>query len=123
MVEVLVALTLIGAFGVCLLVALTTMSKSTITTDEHSIADSLAVSQIEYIFGQTYDDTSNPPQYSSLPDIPDGFSLTVTAERLDPENDGINDDDGIQEIRVTINIGSKEIVSLTSTKVNMAYVP
>ena len=95
MVEVLVALALIGVAGVCFLSSLTTVSKSTITADERSTGDSLAVSQMEYTLSQSYDDTNNPPQYALLPDIPDGWSVNVTAERLDPENDGINDDDGI----------------------------
>ncbi|MFC1961871.1 hypothetical protein ACFLWN_02355 [Chloroflexota bacterium] len=123
MVEILVALSLMGIAGVCFLSTLTTVSKSTITTDEHSTADSLAVSQMEYTLSQSYDDTNNPPQYTLLQDIPDGWAINLTAERLDPENDSINDDDGIQEISVTVNYGSKQVVPLTSRKVNIAYVP
>ena len=123
MVEVLVALALIGVTVVCFLAALTTVSKSTIITDEHSTADSLAVSQMEYILGQGYDDTASPPQYVLLSDIPDGWSVNAIAERLDPENDGIDDDDGIQEIRVMVSRGDKQIVALTTRKVNTAYVP
>ena len=123
MVEVLVALVLIGVTGVSFLSALTTVSKSTIITDLHSTADSLAVSQMEYILSQSYDNTNNPPQYALLPDIPDGWSVNITAERLDPENDSINDDDGIQEIRAIVNFGSKQTFTLTSRKVNIAYVP
>ena len=47
----------------------------------------------------------------------------MTAERLDPENNGVNDDDGIQEIRVIVNLGSEQIAALTSRKVNISYVP
>ena len=123
MVEVLVALALMGVAGVCFLSSLTTVSKSTIVADDHSTADSLAVSQMEYTLSQSYDDAANPPQYALLSDIPDGWSINFTAERLDPENDGINDDDGIQEISVIVNFGSKQIVAITSRKVNIAYVP
>ena len=123
MVEVLVALALIGVAGVSFLAALTTVSKSTMTADKHSTAESLAVSQMEYILSQSYDDTNNPPQYALLPDIYDGWSVNVIAERLDPENDGTNDDDGIQEIGVTVNFGSKQIAELTSRKVKIDYVP
>lgn len=123
MVEVLIALALTGLTVVCFLAALTTVSKSTITADEHSTADSLAVSQMEYILGQGYDDTTSPPEYVLLSDIPDGWSVNAIAERLDPENDGIDDDDGIQEIRVMVSRGSKQIVALTTRKVNTAYVP
>ena len=123
MVEILVALALMGIAGVCFLSSLTTVSRSTMTTDKNSTADSLAVSQMEYTLSQSYDDTGNPPQYTLLPDIPDGWSINVTAERLDPEDDGISDDDGIQEISVTVNFGSNQVVPLTSRKVNIAYVP
>jgi len=123
MVEVLVALALIGVAGVGFLSSLTTVSKSTIIADEHSTADSLAVSQMEYILSQSYDDTNNPPQYALLPGIPDGWSVNITAERLDPEDDSTNDDDGIQEIRAIVNFGSKQAFTLTSRKVNIAYVP
>ena len=123
MVDVLIALVLIGITGVCFLAALTTVSKSTMTTDEHGTADSLAVSQMEYILSQTYDDTGNPPQYALLTDIPEPWSVNIVTARLDPENNGTGDDDGIQEIRVTVDFGSEQIVELTSRKVNFAYVP
>ena len=123
MVEVLVALALIGVAGVCFLSSLTTVSKSTIIADERSTADSLAVSQMEYTLSQSYDKTNNPGQYALLSDIPEGWSINLTAERLDPENDGKGDDDGIQEISVIVNFGSEQIVALTSRKVNIAYVP
>jgi prepilin-type N-terminal cleavage/methylation domain-containing protein len=123
MVEILVALALIGVAGVCFLSSLTTVSKSTMTVDKHGTSDSLAVSQIEYILSQSYDDTNNPPQYAVLSDIPDGWSVNITAERLDPENDGLDDDDGIQEIRVTVDFGGEQIIELTSRKVNIAYAP
>ncbi|MFC1902134.1 prepilin-type N-terminal cleavage/methylation domain-containing protein [Chloroflexota bacterium] len=122
-VEVLVALALLGIAGVCFLASLTTVSKSTITTDEHSTGDSMAISQMEYIFSQSYDDTNNPPQYALLTEIPERLSINVISERLDPENDGVNDDDGIQEISVIVNIGSEQLVSLTSRKVIFAYEP
>lgn len=123
MVEVLVALALMGVAGVCFLSSLTTVSKSAIIADQHGTAESLAISQMEYTLSQSYDDTNNPPQYALLPDNPDGWSINATAGRLDPEDDGINDDDGIQEISVTVNFGSEQIVALTSRKVNLAYVP
>ena len=123
MVEVLVALALIGIAGVCFLSSLTVVSKSTIAADERSTADSLAVSQMEYILSQSYDDTASPPQYALLSDVPMGWSVNVIAERPDPENDGTDDDDGIQEISLIVNYGSEQIVALTSRKVNIAYVP
>jgi len=123
MIEIVVALAIIGIAGVCFLTALTTVSKSTVTVDECSIAQSLAVSQLEYAISQSYDDTGNPPQYTALNDAPDGWSVSVSATRLDPENDGTGDDDGIQEVTVLVNLHSQQVVELTSRKVSLNYVP
>ena len=123
MVEVLVALALIGLAGVCFLSSLNTVSESTITADVQGTADSLAASQMEYVLSQDYDDTANPPQYAFLSDIPENWSVSVKAERLDPENDSTDDDDGIQEIFVAVDYGIERVVTLTSRKVNMNYVP
>jgi len=105
------------------LAALTTVSKSTVTVDERSIAHSLAVSQMEYAISQSYDDTGNPLQYTALSDAPDGWSVSVSATRLDPESDGTGDDDGIQEVTVLVNLHSQQVAELTSRKVNFNYVP
>jgi prepilin-type N-terminal cleavage/methylation domain-containing protein len=123
MVEVLVALALIGLAGVCFLSSLNTVCESTITADVQGTADSLAASQMEYVLSQDYDDTANPPQYDFLSDIPENWSVSVKAERLDPENDSTDDDDGIQEIFVAVDYGIERVVTLTSRKVNMNYVP
>lgn len=123
MVEVLVALALTGLAGTCFLSSLTTVSRSTITADERSTAESLGTSQMEYILSQDYDDTNNPPQYEQLTDIPYGWSVNFTAERLDPDNDGMDDDDGIQEISVITDSVDEEVFTIISRKVNLEYVP
>jgi len=123
MIEIVVALAIIGLAGVSFLAALTTVSKSTVTVEEVSVAQSLAVSQMEYTISQSYDDTGNPPQYTALNDVPDGWSVSVSATRLDPENDGTGDDDGIQKVTVLVNLHSQQAVELTSRKVNFDYVP
>ena len=123
MLEVLAALALVGLAGAGFLSSLTTVSKSTIIADERSTADSLAASQMEYVLSQDYDATNNPPEYSLLADVPEGWSVDATATRLDPENDGTGDDDGLQEIEVTVACGSRQVTAITSRKVNIAYVP
>jgi len=123
MVEVLVALALVGLAGVCFLSSLNTVSESTVTADVHGTGDSLAASQMEYVLSQDYDDTSNPPQYALISDVPDNWIVDVKAERLDPENDSTDDDDGIQEIYVAVNYAGERVVTLVSRKVNMNYVP
>ena len=123
MVEVLVALAIAGLAGVCFLISLSTVSKATITTDKHSIANSVAISQMEYVLSQDYDNATVPPQYSFISDIPVGCSINMTAQRLDPENDGTGDDDGIQEIQVAVYAGNEQVIELTSRKVNTDYGP
>ncbi|MFC2122306.1 type II secretion system protein [Bacteroidota bacterium] len=123
MIEIVVALAIIGLAGVSFLAALTTVSKSTVIAEECSVAQSLAVSQMEYAISQSYDDTGSPPQYTALSDTPDGWSVSVSATRLDPENDGTGDDDGIQEVTVLVNLYSQQVAELTSRKVNFNYVP
>ena len=123
MVEVLVALALTGLAGTCFLSSLTTVSSSTIIADERSTAESLGASQMEYILSQNYDDTNDPPEYALLTDIPYGWSVKCAAERLDPENDGVDDDDGIQEIRAVVNFKGNQIFTIISRKVNLEYVP
>ena len=97
--------------------------QSTITAEVQGTADSLATSQMEYVLSQDYDDTSNPPQYALISDVPDNWLVDVKAEWLDPENDGTDDDDGIQEIYVAVNYAGERVVTLVSRKVNLNYVP
>lgn len=120
MVEVLIALVLIGLTGVYFLTALTTMSRSASVIDQHSTADSLAISQMEYVLSQSYDTTNDPPQYILLNGLPSGWSVNLTAQRINPQS-GL--DTGTQQIGVTVSFGGKQVVALTSRKVNIAYVP
>ena len=103
LIEVLIAIAILGVVAVAFLTALTTASGSLIIADEHTTAESLARSQQEYVKSQDYDASNNPPQYSIDPSIiPDGYSVELDAIRLDPEGDGTGDDDGIQEITVKV---------------------
>jgi prepilin-type N-terminal cleavage/methylation domain-containing protein len=117
LIETLVAVAILGAFGTAVLGGLTTVWKTTPITDEKSTAQTLAESQLEHIREQNYDYTNDPPQYAILADVPDGYSISTDAIRLDPENDGTGDDDGIQQITVTVNHNSKTVTTLDSYRV------
>jgi len=118
LIEVLIALALVGIIAIAFLSALSTASMALILADERATAESLARSQLEYVKNQQYDDINNPPQYIPLPEIPDGYDIVITAERLDPNNDGIANDDGIQKITITVKRDDpvKEVITLEGYK-------
>jgi prepilin-type N-terminal cleavage/methylation domain-containing protein len=111
LIEVVIAIALIGLIGAAVLTALSTASLALIIADERATAESLARTQMEYIKdnGATpYDGnlTAPHPQYlSKAPSIlpySASYSVNTTAVRLNPKGDGPTNDDGIQEITVTI---------------------
>ncbi len=120
-IEVVIALAVLGIIAVGFLGGLATASKGLLIADERETANNLAEAQMEYVKNQEYDSTNNPPQYELLDDIdiPDGYSISVPmAERLDPEGDGLDDDDGIQKIAITVRHNGKEVLTLEDYKVN-----
>jgi len=104
LVEVVIAIALLGIVGVAFLGGLSTASKAIFIADERATAESLARTQMEYVRNQPYDadTTHNPPQYSKIPNIPAGYDIDVSAVRLDPKGDGTTNDDGIQKITVKV---------------------
>ena len=122
MVEVVIAIALIGIIGVAVLSALATASMALIIADERATAESLARSQMEYVKDNNnspYDDINDPLEYSpDLASVPDGYYIDIEAVRLDPEDDGYDDDDGIQKITVTVSRDGEAIVTLEDFKRN-----
>jgi prepilin-type N-terminal cleavage/methylation domain-containing protein len=112
LIEVMLAIALMGVVAVAFLGALATGSRAIFIADERATAESLARTEMEYVRNQNYDADNNPPQYALIPDIPDGYDIEVTAERLDPNGDGTDTDDGIQKITVVIKHLDKEIFAL-----------
>jgi type II secretory pathway pseudopilin PulG len=112
--ETVIALAILGAVSVSFLNGLTTASKSVFITDEHSTAESLAASQMEWVKNASY--SYNATSYSTAP-LPDGkdylqYSTTVFAEPVRTP------DDGIQKITVTIQRSGKDILNLEGYKVD-----
>ncbi len=117
LVEVLISVFLLGMVGSALLAGLGTVSETTPLANQKSTALSIAEAQMEYIYNQDYDDINNPPAYQVLPNLPPEYSIDVPmVERLDPDGDGLADDDGLQRVRVVIRYDDESIASLQGYK-------
>ncbi len=124
LIEILVALAILAAVAVVFLLGLSTSSRAAIASRQSVAVDSLAKSQMEFIKAQPYDADldHNPPQYLMLPadQIPDGYAINISAERLNPDGaaDPTDDDDGLQKITVTVSHNGEVASTLIGYKVN-----
>ena len=120
LVEVLIALTVFAAISVSLFIALNVSHKTTHSVNQETTAESLTRAELEYIKSCDYDAENNPPVYEVDPtlDIPTKYSIEVTAERLDPEGDGFDDDDGIQKVTVQVKYDGDLVLTTENYKVN-----
>jgi len=119
--ETLVALAILGLVAVVFLSALTTAARATIIADEQATAESLVRSQMEYVKSQDYINYADPDhgEYGLvMAPAGSGYSVEVTVELLDPENDGLDDDDGIQKITVTVNRNERLVLTVEDYKVD-----
>jgi prepilin-type N-terminal cleavage/methylation domain-containing protein len=120
LIEVLLAMALVGILGTAVPGALSTANKTTITNNEHTMSESLARSQMDYVQNQPYDSANTTPVYTLLSNLPSGYSIvTPMAARLDPKGDGTANDDGLQQIIVTVKHGTKVVFTLIDFKVNL----
>ena len=112
-VEVIIAVALLGLIAAAFLNGLSTSLNAVAISDEGSTYLALAQGQMEYIKSQEYDDINNPPQYSENTSLtPPGYTVEISAARLDPENDGFDDDDGLQQITIIIKRQGNEVFTL-----------
>jgi prepilin-type N-terminal cleavage/methylation domain-containing protein len=107
LIEVLIALALVGIIAIAFLSALSTASIALITTDERATAESLARSQMEYVKNLDYDPAGNytaeiPPEYEDA-----GYSATIDADELQ---------EGLQKITVIVSRDDKEVITLEDYK-------
>jgi prepilin-type N-terminal cleavage/methylation domain-containing protein len=121
MLEVVIAIALLGIIAVSVLSALQTATLALITADRRATAESLARTQMEYVRYSPYegDPEEGPPQYDLDPQIlstkPPDFSVVTAAIRLN-KDENPNDDDGIQQITVTVSHQDRVIVTLEDYK-------
>ena len=103
LIEVLIALAILGIVAVTFLIALTTSSTAVIIADERTTAESLARSELEYVKNSPYN-PSDTPTYSIDPTINiTGYSLEITAMPLDPVTySEATVDTGLQKITVRV---------------------
>lgn len=81
--EVLIAIAVLGVIAAAFLTALGGGLKGAIVADERTVAESLARSQLEAIRNAKYDDEF-PYEYAKIDSIPDGYDMTVAVEPFNP---------------------------------------
>ncbi len=121
MLEVVIAIALLGIIAVSVLSALQTAALALISADRRATAESIARTQMEWVRYSDYDYEllEGHPEYSLDPQIqtalPPGFSVDTTAIRLNKDVDP-DDDDGIQHITVTVSHEDRVVVTLEDYK-------
>jgi len=132
LIEVMIAIALLGIIGTAFLGALSTASKALFVSDERATAESLARSQIEYVKSQDYDadwnytvtdsGRSSSDEPSWWLDVSPGGNpplLSSDYARYSAEVSADEDDDnpGIQKITVTVKHDGTTIITLEGYKV------
>jgi prepilin-type N-terminal cleavage/methylation domain-containing protein len=111
LIEILIALAIIGIVAVGYLSALTTSTRTAIFTDQKDTARILAQSQMEHVKQMPWP-TSIPPTFTPavIPADYPGYTATIDAEN-------VNYDSAIEKITVTIRSNGKVITTLEDYKV------
>jgi Tfp pilus assembly protein PilV len=116
LVEVLVAVAILGMTLVALLAALSTGSIGVATTDEQVTAANLARSQLEYTRSQPYAEA--PTAYGTVTP-PAGYTVSVQADSV-PEATSVPgaDPSAIQKITVTVTRNGETLLTVEDFKVD-----
>jgi len=114
LIEVTIAIALLGMIAVTILTALSTASMALIIADRRATAESLARSQMEYVKNQDYINyhESGHDKYAEIGGYTANYDVATTVEPIDPDNyqpytynnstGTFDNDDGIQKITVTV---------------------
>jgi len=117
--EVLIALLIIGMVAVTYLAGMSTSSKAVIASQEQVIGESLAKSQLESVKRQPYD-AIGTPEYTEIDLDPDliavGYDLQVEVQLMNPRGDTDVNDDGLQRIIITITRDGETVFTLEGYK-------
>ncbi|NQT49037.1 MAG: hypothetical protein HQ578_08710 [Chloroflexi bacterium] len=108
LVEILVAVAILGVIGVGFLLALTNTVDGTEFHEVKVTASSLAQSQVEYIKSQAYA-ADDPVSYVEISPLPPGYEIDV-----DVVEEGV----GKQEVTVTVYHQGDFALSMTTLKVD-----
>ena len=123
MLETIMAITIFAALGTAIMVGIRTANISGAIVDEQSIGEKLARNQMEYVLTQDY--VSPPGSYVTLDQAQDvtftvdtGYSVTAVAEALTAAEFDLSivNDTNMQKVTVTINHGSKTILTLETLR-------
>ena len=129
LIEVLIALAILGLVAVAFLSGLVTASRAIIIADERTTAESLARSQMEYVKSQEYrfadPDAGNEVVYLKITDIPpeaEGYTICsvnragATIENIiygvpwdSQNNQAVSTDVGLQKIRLVVKHYGEEV--------------
>jgi prepilin-type N-terminal cleavage/methylation domain-containing protein len=111
LIEVLVAMAILGVVAVCYLGALTTSSRAAIATDQMDTGRAIAQAQMEWVKNQSFltsgEYTLNTVVMAQYP----GYSAEITAANA-AQRDGF-----IQKVTVTVYKGAKIVTHLEDCKV------
>jgi prepilin-type N-terminal cleavage/methylation domain-containing protein len=128
MIEVLIAIAILGIISIGFLGALATTSLSVGRADERTVAESLARKQMEYVKNQVYQAalTGGIATYQKISGIPEGYSIwsvnrngTVVADIVgipwdSKSNNKVVKDIGLQKIALVIKHEDKEIYAFVN---------
>ena len=132
LIEVLIALGILGLVAAAFLSGLATTSKALIIANQRTTAESLVRSQMEYVKEQPYEWAEDDGEviYLLITGIPDGYTIwsfdragaTVTdiiGVPWDSENNqAVTSDAGLQKIKLVIKHQEKEVLTLEDYKVD-----
>jgi len=114
LIETLVSIAILGAVGVIFLSGLATASKSTIVADEKTTAQSLLVSQLEWVRKCAYEYEASEYPAAEIPTETDytGYSAAISAQPVD------SPDGGVQKITITIMRHDEQVITMDTYKVD-----
>ena len=132
LIEVLIALGILGLVAAAFLSGLATTSKALIIANQRTTAESLVRSQMEYVKEQPYEWAEDDGEviYFLITGIPDGYTIwsfdragaTVTdiiGVPWDSENNqAVTSDAGLQKIKLVIKHHDMEVLTLEDYKVD-----
>lgn len=137
LIEVLIALALFAIIGITFAGGLSTASRTVITADVRTNAESLARTQMEYIKNQPYSPapTGGVGNYTKIAGIPAGYTICsfnrtgpavdcgaldrIIAIPWDSETDEpASEDNGLQRIKLVVKHDDIEVITLEDYKVD-----
>jgi type II secretory pathway pseudopilin PulG len=130
-IETMIALVILGLIGTAFMVALSVSSKAIITSDELTISESLARSQLEYIKRQDYAQADGGEGvYLKVGNIPAGYTIwsvdsssavvvAIVGVPWDSQTGAAaGSDSGLQKIRLVIQHNGQEVYTMEGYKVD-----